>query len=88
MSKVLRAFDYSFDGITALKANVGDDIDFRDMTVGLAAEGYIERGASVSQTAQVPVEHGDVVSAADEGLADPIAPEPAPNEPAKRAKRR
>jgi hypothetical protein len=84
MSKVLRAFDYSFDGITALKANVGDDIDFRDMTVGLAAEGYIELGAPVPQTAQVD----DVVSAADEDLADPVEPEPAPTEPAKRAKRR
>lgn len=44
MSKVLRSFDYSFDGITALKANIGDDIDFGDMTSGLEAEGYVEAG--------------------------------------------
>ena len=41
MATVLRAFDYSFDGVTALKAAPGDEIDFRDMTAGLAAEGYV-----------------------------------------------
>lgn len=69
-SKVLRAFPYAFDGITVLDAKVGDEIDFRDMTDGLAAEGYIEKGSDepaattpvsepIEEPASVVVEEGN-----------------------------
>ncbi len=55
-SKVLQSFDYSFDGIHALRALVGDEIDFLDMTDGLAAEGYVANIPEVVTPApEVPV---------------------------------
>lgn len=67
MAKVLRAFDYSFDGVTALKAKVGDFIDFGDMTAGLEAEGYIEPGEEPEALSDAPVQsEPEVVVAADE----------------------
>ena len=72
MAKVLREFDYSFDGVTALKAKIGDDIDFGDMTVGLVAEDYVAADAAPVTPAVVNVE-----STAPDAEAEP-APEPEP----------
>lgn len=54
-STVLKSFDYSFDGVKAIKAKPGDVIDFRDMTTGLLAEGYVEAVADEPAPAPEPV---------------------------------
>lgn len=64
-SKVLKAFDYAFDGIRVQRANIGDEIDFLDMTDGLAAEGYIEKGTEVET--QAPVEPVEPAADDDDG---------------------
>ena len=62
-SIVLRPFDYSFDGVRALKALVDQKIDFLDMTDGLTAEGYV-----------APTEDDETV---DVVVAEVVATEPA-----------
>lgn len=104
MALVLRAFDYSFDGVTALKAAPGDDIDFRDMTDGLQAEGYVlvEQATPAPDVAPVAAEptepalpEPEAAAAQDEPVAaladeqqEPPAAVEQPAEPAPKRKRR
>lgn len=86
MSKVLRKFDYSFDGVTALTALVGDDIDFKEMTAGLVAEKYIEPTEAPakleSAEAEVVVTTTEEADEVADVVADVIADEvPAEAEP-------
>ena len=81
MATVLRAFDYSFDGVTALKAKVGDDIDFGDMTPGLVAEGYVLEvdppAADVASPEPEPAAPAQSPPETEAPAGEPVAAEPA-----------
>lgn len=96
MAKVLRAFDYSFDGVTALKASVGDDIDFLDMTDGLVAEGYVSAEPTqepAQEPTQEPVQEAaeevapDVPATVDAAPEQPVETEPATEDAPKRKRK-
>ena len=91
-SKVLKPCDYSFDGVRAKKALVGDEIDFGDMTAGLASEGYVEAATGKPEVA-APEPAEPVVEPVIEPAVDPepvVTPEPevAAPEPKQTRKRR
>jgi hypothetical protein len=70
MAKVLRAFDYSFDGVTVLHASVDDDIDFGELSAGLAGEKFIEAGETSAGSPEPVVE--TVTETVAETVATPV----------------
>lgn len=65
MHRVVRPFPVSWDGLTLVSLQAGDEREFGDMAAGLEAEGYIE-----------PVDAAaPVVAGVDEQPATPPAPE-------------
>lgn len=77
-SKVLKPFDYSFDGVTVQKASVGDEIDFLDMTAGLQKEGYVESFGEADPHTEPVVPTVPVVDEVVTGPAVDPAPEVTP----------
>lgn len=77
MHRVVRPFPVSWDGLTLVDLNAGDERDFGEMTAGLLAEGYIE-----------PAESVPVVDPTPEPVVEPVVePSATDAEPALRRRR-
>lgn len=56
LHRVVKPFPCSWDGITLVDLNAGDERDFGDMAAGLVAEGWVIPAAGENAKATTPIE--------------------------------